>query len=74
MTTPIPPGMRAEFDRELEGATRGLIAQAAEYDHLDLIEANVALTNDLFANFTAAQLAASASMLALRIHRGGTDG
>lgn len=70
MTSPIPAGMRADLDRELEEVVHGLLAEAARYDHLDLIEANVELTNDLLALFPPPLLAASAAMLALRVHRG----
>lgn len=65
----IPPGMRAEFDRELEGAIAAVLEQAAHLDGLDLIEANTALTNHLLGLFNAHQLAAAAAMLATRLHR-----
>lgn len=69
----IHPAMRAELDRELSTAVKGLLHQAAQYDGVDIIEANVELTNDLHALCTPPMLAASAAMLALRLHRGGTS-
>jgi len=74
MTAPIPAGMRADLDRELEQAIQGLLAKASEFDHLDLIEANVELTDLLLASLPPSALAASASALALRIHRSRSDG
>lgn len=71
----IPPGLRADLDRELEEAVRNLIAKAAEYDGLDLIEANTALTEWLaVCPLDRDGLAAATAMLALRLHRGGGDG
>lgn len=70
MTSPIPAGMRAALDRQLEEAVHGLLTEAARYDHLDLIEANAELTSRLLALFPPSALAASTAMLALRVHRG----
>lgn len=69
----IPPAFRAELDRELSGAVEGLLAKAAEHDGKDVIEANVDLMNDLFANLERASLAAAAAALAIRLHRQEAD-
>lgn len=65
----IHPALRATLDRELSGAVEGLLRKAAEYDGQDVIEANVALMNDLLDLFSPAQLAAAAAAMALRAHR-----
>ena len=67
----IPPARRAMYDQTLTEAIDGLLAHAAELDALDVIEANVALMNDLFERMDAAELAASAAALAIRLHRSG---
>jgi hypothetical protein len=67
--TSVPPAMRAMYDQTLTEAIDGLLTQAAELDQLDVIEANVALMNDLFERLTASELAASAAALAIRLHR-----
>jgi hypothetical protein len=69
--TSIPAARRAQYDQALTEAIDGLIAQAAELDDLDVIEANVELMNDLFHRMTASELAASAAALAIRLHRSG---
>lgn len=67
----IHPALRASLDRELSMAVSNLLALAAEHDGLDIIEANVALTNDLLERLSTSQLAAAAASLALRLHRAG---
>jgi hypothetical protein len=67
--TSLPPAKRAQYDQVLTEAIDGLLIQAAELDDLDVIEANVALMNDLFERLTASELAASAAALAIRLHR-----
>lgn len=67
--TDISAARRAQYDQALTEAIDGLIAQASEFDDLDVIEANVALMNDLFERMTASELAASAAALAIRLHR-----
>lgn len=69
----IPPAFRADLDRELSGAIDGLLSAAAKHDGMDLIEANVELTNFLMARLPAPKLAAATAALALRLHRGGTS-
>jgi len=69
----IHPALRADLDRELSGAVDGLLTKAAELDGVDIIEANVDLTNFLLASLTPAQLAVAAAGLALRLHRAGAD-
>jgi hypothetical protein len=72
MTAPIPAGLRADLDRELEQAVQALLGKAAGYDGMDLIEANTELTNDFYSSpLDRGALAASVAMLALRLHRGG---
>jgi hypothetical protein len=65
----IHPALRADVDREMAEAVDGLLCKAAEYDGLDLVEANVEMTNDIFAAMPPPMLAAAAAMLALRLHR-----
>jgi hypothetical protein len=65
----IHPALRAELDRELSSAVDGLLLKAAEHDSKDLIEANVALMNWMFATMTPSALAAAAASLALQMHR-----
>ena len=67
--TDIDPGLRASVDREMSEAIDGLLCKAAQYDGLDLVEANVEMTNDTFAAMPPPMLAAAAAMLALRLHR-----
>lgn len=68
----IPPGMRAEFDRILADGLAALLEMAAAYDGMDIIEANVELTNDLYAReLPKHMLVASVAALALRLHRSG---
>ncbi len=67
----IPPGLRAEVDREVSHALDLLLKQAAKYDGQDIVEANVNFTLALLANLPPDQLAASTAMLALRLHRAG---
>lgn len=69
MADRIDPAMRAHLDRELSGAVDGLLAKAAGYDGVDIIEANVAFTHDLLAELDVSQLAVAAAALALRLHR-----
>lgn len=69
MPNDIHPALRAELDRELSTAVEFLLTRAATYDSLDLIEANVELTNDLRATCSPASLAAAAAALALHLHR-----
>lgn len=68
---PIHPAMRAEFDRELSTAVDALVAKAANHDGLDVIEANVVLTDELFHLLSPMMLAQAAAALALRLHRSG---
>lgn len=63
--------MRAELDQHLVEAVDGLLRVAATYDNLDMIEANVEMTNFLIDRFGPAKLAASAASLALHAHRAG---
>lgn len=65
----IHPAFRAQLDRELSTAITALLHQAAQYDGLDVIEANVELTNWLVARVPPAALAAAAAGLTLRLHR-----
>jgi hypothetical protein len=68
----IPPGLRAELDRELETAVATLLTLAARYDGVDLVEANVELCNDIRSLYVpTSALTASVAMLALRLHRAG---
>jgi hypothetical protein len=68
----ISPAMRAELDRQLEAAAQVVLERAAEYDGVDLIEANVDLTNYLLGlGMTVRQLATGVAVLALRLHRSG---
>lgn len=67
----IHPALRASLDRELEEAVQGLLRKAAEHDGKDVIEANVDLMNDLLASeLSVPAIAAAASALAIRLHRG----
>lgn len=68
----LNPALRAWLDRELSSAVGALMQRAAEHDGEDVIEANVALTNDLLGSLSPAQLAAAAASLALRLHRSET--
>lgn len=65
----IHPAMRAQLDGALNSAINDVLSKAAQYDGMDIIEANVELTCDLLALLSPAQLAAATAALALRLHR-----
>lgn len=65
----IRPAMRAQLDGELNGAINNVLLAAAQYDGIDIIEANVDLMGELLALLSPAQLAAATAALALRLHR-----
>jgi hypothetical protein len=65
----IPAAQRAHYDQALTEAVDVLLDAAAQRDHLDVVEANVDLMNQLVDLMEPPQLAAAAAALAIRLHR-----
>ena len=72
MADQIAPGQRAHWDRVLAGGITAMLSKAAEYDGMEIIDANVAFMNDLLElPLGEVHMAAAAAGLALRLHRSG---
>lgn len=69
----LPAAKRAHYDRLLAEAVDLLLAEAADRDHLDVIEAQADLTSRLLGLFEPVELAATAAVLAIRLHRTTTE-
>lgn len=69
----LPAAVRAQLDQALSDAVDLLLAEAAERDHLDVIEAHADLTDWLAARMTYRELAMVAAALAIRLHRTTTE-
>ncbi|GGN40375.1 hypothetical protein FHR83_007052 [Actinoplanes campanulatus] len=71
--TDLPAARRADRDRELNNLVDWLLAQAADRDGLDVLEASVDLAEWMAGRLGSRELAEAVAALAIRLHRSASE-